>query len=81
MDDLKLKVPLAKNLYRRLIVYRFTQNLGILLNNKVDIIKSFEIVKKIVGNVIIEEKISEAALSAAHKSGNNSVRVYQPAAA
>jgi len=27
----------------------------------VDIIKSFEIVKKIVGNVIIEEKISEAA--------------------
>ncbi|HNW30287.1 MAG TPA: type II secretion system F family protein [Spirochaetota bacterium] len=62
VDDLKLKVPLAKNLYRRLIVYRFTQNLGILLNNKVDIIKSFEIVKKIVGNVIIEEKISEAAL-------------------
>lgn len=61
VDDIKLRMPLAKNLYRRLIVYRFTQNLGILLNNKVDIIKSFEIVKKIVGNVIIEEKISEAA--------------------
>ncbi|HPG50878.1 MAG TPA: type II secretion system F family protein, partial [Spirochaetota bacterium] len=48
-------------LYRRLIVFRFTQNLGVLLSNKVDLIKSFEIVKKIVGNVIIEEKIEEAA--------------------
>ncbi len=62
VDDLKLKIPLVKNLYKRLIVYRFTQNLGILLNNKVDIIKSFEIVKKIVGNVIIEEKINAAAI-------------------
>ncbi|MBP7735818.1 MAG: type II secretion system F family protein [Spirochaetes bacterium] len=62
IDGLKLTIPLAKNLYKRLIVYRFTQNLGILLNNKVDIIKSFEIVKKIVGNVIIEEKINDAAI-------------------
>ena len=61
VDELKLKVPLVRNLYKRLIVYRFTQNLGILLSNKVDIIKSFEIVKKIVGNVIIEDKIEEAA--------------------
>jgi general secretion pathway protein F len=61
VDELKLKVPLISNLYKRLIVYRFTQNLGVLLSNKVDIIKSFEIVKKIVGNIIIEEKINEAA--------------------
>ncbi len=62
VDEIKLNIPLVKNLYRRLIVYRFTQNLGILLNNKVDIIKSFEIVKKIVGNIIIEEKIGEASI-------------------
>jgi len=62
IDELKLKIPLLKNLYKRLIVYRFTQSLGILLNNKVDIIKSFEIVKKIVGNVIIEKKIEDAAI-------------------
>jgi general secretion pathway protein F len=61
VDDLKLRVPFLKNIYKRIIVYRFTQNLGILLNNKVDIIKSFEIVKKIVGNVIIEKKIEDAA--------------------
>lgn len=63
IDDFKLKIPLLKNLYKRLIVYRFTQSLGILLNNKVDIIKSFEIVKKIVGNVIIEKKIEDAAIN------------------
>ncbi len=61
IDELKLKIPLFSNLYHRLIVYRFTQNLGILLTNRVDLIKSFEIVKKIVGNVVIEEKIEEAA--------------------
>jgi general secretion pathway protein F len=60
-DELKLKLPLFRNLYKKLIVLRFTQNFGILLNNKVDIIKSFEIVKKIVGNTIIELNIEDAA--------------------
>jgi type II secretory pathway component PulF len=55
-DGLKLTLPLFKNLYHKLIVLRFTQNLGVLLNNRVDILKSFEIVKKIVGNVIIERR-------------------------
>ncbi len=61
LDGLKLRAPLFSNLYRKLVVLRFTQNLGILLNNRVDILKSFEIVKKIVSNTIIERKIEEAA--------------------
>lgn len=60
-DSFKLRVPLFSGMYKKLIVLRFTQNLGILLNNRVDILKSFEIVKKIVNNVIIERKIEEAA--------------------
>jgi len=60
MDELKLKMPVFKNFYKKLIVLKFAQNLGILLNNKVDMLKSFEIVKKIVGNIIIAEKIEEA---------------------
>jgi general secretion pathway protein F len=60
-DSFKLNVPFFSGLYRKLVVLRFTQNLGILLNNRVDILKSFEIVKKIVNNVIIERKIEEAA--------------------
>lgn len=60
IDEIKLRIPLIKNLYRKIIVYRFALNLGILISNKVDIIKSFEIVSKIVDNVIIEEKIAAA---------------------
>ena len=62
IDEIKLNLPIIKHLYLKIIVLKFTQNLGILLNNKVDIIKSFDIVQKIVGNVIIEEKIAEAAV-------------------
>ncbi|MDY6968463.1 MAG: type II secretion system F family protein, partial [Spirochaetota bacterium] len=62
IDQLKLKLPIFSNFYKKLIVLRFTQNLGILLNNKVDILKSFEIVKKIVENQIIEKKIADAAI-------------------
>lgn len=61
LDELKLKLPIIKNLYKKLIIFNFTQNLGVLLNNRVDILKSFEIVKKIVRNSIIEEQIEEVA--------------------
>lgn len=57
IDDFKLKMPVVKNIYKKLITYRFTLNLGILLSNRVDIIKSLEIVQKIVNNVHIEEKV------------------------
>jgi general secretion pathway protein F len=61
IDEIKLKIPLISKLYKKIIVFRFTQNLGILLSNKVDIIKSFEIVEKIVENVVIEKFISDAS--------------------
>ncbi len=60
-DELKLKLPVIRTFYKKFIVLNFTQNLGILLNNRVDILKSFEIVKKIVRNIIIENQIEEVA--------------------
>lgn len=60
-DEIKMKGPIISKIYNKLVVLHFTQNLGILLSNKVDILRSFEIVKKIVNNVIIEAKIAEAA--------------------
>lgn len=61
IDGIKLRIPIIKNIYKKIIILRMTQNLGILLSNKVDLLKSFEIVEKIVGNVIIEKRIAEAA--------------------
>lgn len=63
VDEFKMKIPIASRLYNKVLVYRFTLNLGVLVSNKVDLLKSFEIVKKIVDNVIVEKKIEEAAKS------------------
>ena len=60
-DELKLKLPIIRTFYKKFIVLNFTQNMGILLNNRVDILKSFEIVKKIVRNIIIEKQIEEVS--------------------
>jgi len=61
LDELKLKLPLVSSLYKKLLIHRFTYNLGVLLTNKVDVIKSFEIVQRIIRNVLIEENIARAA--------------------
>jgi general secretion pathway protein F len=60
IDEKLTKIPLISRLYNKIIVYRFTLNLGVLLSNKVDLLKSFEIVKKIVNNIVVEEKIEMA---------------------
>jgi general secretion pathway protein F len=61
LDELKLKLPLVSSLYKKLLIHRFTYNLGVLLTNKVDVIKSFNIVQRIIRNVLIEENIARAA--------------------
>jgi len=63
IDEILMKLPMISRLYNKIIVYRFTLNLGVLLSNKVDLIKSFEIVKKIVNNVVVEDKIDQALKS------------------
>jgi general secretion pathway protein F len=56
-----LTAPVISSFYKKQLVLVFTRNLGILLNSNVDIIRSFDIVKKLTGNVIIEKRIEEAA--------------------
>ncbi|MGB4270167.1 MAG: type II secretion system F family protein [Spirochaetota bacterium] len=61
LDGLKLKLPIVSSLYKKILIHRFTYNLGILLSNRVDVIKSFEIVQRLMRNVLIEENIKKAA--------------------
>ncbi len=61
IDELKLKLPVASSLYKKVLIHRFTYNLGVLLSNRVDVIKSFEIVQRLMRNVIVEENIKKAA--------------------
>lgn len=60
IDQLKLTLPIASSLYKKILFHRFTYNLGILLSNRVDVIKSFEIVQRLMQNIIIEESIKKA---------------------
>ncbi|NNG01631.1 MAG: type II secretion system protein GspF [Desulfobacteraceae bacterium] len=60
IDRSILKLPLAGNLVKKIAVSRFSRTLGSLLENGVPMLKSLEIVKEIVGNVIISDVILSA---------------------
>ena len=78
IDELKMNIPLFSSIYNKIVVYRFTFNMGILMSNKVDLLKSFEIVRKIVDNVIVDEKIKMAAKNVQEGASiNQSLKKYE----
>lgn len=58
-DNFKRKNRISRSLYGKVLSSRFTRNMGILLNSKVDLIDSLDIVKKIVQNVHVEKALEE----------------------
>ena len=60
-DSFMFRIPVFNHFYTKIICLRFCQNLGILVQNGVDIVKSLEIIKKQIGNVVVEKKIEEAS--------------------
>jgi len=60
-DRFILSLPIAGELVKKLAVARFARTLGSLLENGVTLLSSLEIVKNIVGNVIIAEVVEKAA--------------------
>ncbi|MFZ5570488.1 MAG: type II secretion system inner membrane protein GspF [Thermodesulfobacteriota bacterium] len=61
LDRFWLAVPIAGPLLRKLAVARFARTLGSLLENGVSMLVALEIVRNIVGNVIIAETVEMAA--------------------
>jgi len=51
-DRLKLKLPLAGNVFRTAALSRFARTLGTLLDNGVPILQSLAIVRETIGNII-----------------------------
>ncbi len=60
-DKTTLRLTVMGDLFRKIAVARFARTLSSLLENGVPMIASLEIVKNIVGNVIVADTISEAA--------------------
>lgn len=57
IDKLKLNIPIIKGTTRKVITMRFARGLSIALYSGVTMIKSIEIVSKIVDNKLIEHKL------------------------
>jgi general secretion pathway protein F len=61
IDKQLLRIPGIGHLSRKLSAARFTRTLGSLLENGVSLLTALDIVKNIVGNVVIRETIEEAS--------------------
>ena len=62
-DSFKLSIPILGSLIKKIIIARFARTLSTLLKSGIPLLTSMGIVKNIVSNVIVEEAISEAAVS------------------
>jgi general secretion pathway protein F len=60
-DKMKLSLPIAGNMIKKLSSSRFFRTLASLLNNGVSMLKSLEIVKNIAGNVLFAEALENVA--------------------
>lgn len=58
-DNLKIKLPFIKVTTSKIITSRFTRTLSTLMSSGIPLIKSMEVVGKVVNNVVVEESINE----------------------
>jgi general secretion pathway protein F len=59
-DRMKLKLPLAGNLHRRLAVSRWSRTLGTLLSGGLPLLQALEISQGVVGNRLISQSLGQA---------------------
>ena len=59
-DGLKLKIPLIKSNSKKIITSRFTRTLSTLIASGIPLLATIQIVGKVVGNSVIEEKMDKA---------------------
>ena len=57
LDTIKIKSPLVKTLYRNIITANFSKTLSLLLSSGIPLIKSLEIVGKVINNRLIEKRL------------------------
>lgn len=62
-DSLRLRIPVIRQLQRKLVVTRFSRTLGSLLENGVTMLTALDVARNVSGNVIVAEAIEESAQS------------------
>ncbi len=59
IDQFLLRLPVIGDLIEKMVVYRFTETLGTLLNSGVELKQSLEIIRFVVGNRVFEDKFDQ----------------------
>lgn len=57
LSVIKLKIPVIKNLNKKIIVSRFTRTLSVLLSSGIPLIKSLELIGELLGNKLAEKEV------------------------
>lgn len=60
LDQLKLQIPIVSAFLMDVAIVRFTRGLGTMVRSGIPIIKAMEISSRLVGNVIVEDKVALA---------------------
>ena len=60
-DNLKIKIPILKDTNTKIITSRFTRTLSTLLSSGMPLLQSMEIVGKVVGNKVVEDRLKIAS--------------------
>jgi type II secretory pathway component PulF len=66
-DKMLLNLPVLGNVITKVAAFRFTQTLGTLLESGVEVKHSLDIVKKVLGNKVFEDKFENVSLEITHK--------------
>jgi len=82
LDEMKMRMPIVGNLYKKVLVARFTRTFGTLISAGVPILEGLDIVKGAVGNAVMERAINDVyeaikeGESIAEPLGNQKVRIF-----
>lgn len=75
LDELQLQIPIFGELYRKIYLTRFTDNLGTLITSGIPILRALQITAEIVGNRVYEDAIVKATNSV--RAGNTIANAFE----
>jgi type IV pilus assembly protein PilC len=82
LDSFKLRLPIVGNLYKKVLVARFTRTFGTLISSGVPILEALDIVQGAAGNAVMERVIREVhdaireGESIAEPLGSQKIRIF-----
>lgn len=78
LDSIKLSLPIAGNLYKKLYLARIADNLNTMLSSGISIVRSIEVTSEVAGSQIYADIMSQSAESVkAGEMFSNSLKKYE----